>query len=268
MKTNKQNHVTNLLWTSGWDSTYRLLDLLVVQRQPVQPYYVIDRARKSHAMELRTMEKIREMVFQKFPYTQDLLLPLVVQELNELEPNELITGRYQRLTARGRLGSQYEWLARFAEQAGLSDLEMSIETRSPGFFSTYVSPYIREVPAGSSVNYCLADNPLDVDLSLFKYFLFPLRHLNKLDLKRLARKYGFLDIMNETWFCHSPKGMQPCGTCRPCYVALEEGMRGRMPLMSQLRCHLFYNVRLPLHRAMQLLKKTPEPKTALASWLL
>ena len=29
-----------LLWTGGWDSTYRLLDLLLVQKQHVQPYYV------------------------------------------------------------------------------------------------------------------------------------------------------------------------------------------------------------------------------------
>src|SRR5690606_13578695 len=32
----------NLLWTGGWDSTFRLLSLVVQQHRCVQPYYVLD----------------------------------------------------------------------------------------------------------------------------------------------------------------------------------------------------------------------------------
>ena len=31
-----------LLWTGGWDSTFRLLQLLLLYEKKVQPYYIID----------------------------------------------------------------------------------------------------------------------------------------------------------------------------------------------------------------------------------
>ena len=41
----------NLFWTGGWDSTYRLLYLLIVEKKYVQPYYIIDLTRKSEFIE-------------------------------------------------------------------------------------------------------------------------------------------------------------------------------------------------------------------------
>lgn len=241
----------NLLWTSGWDSTFRLLELLVVQQRPVQPYYVIDRTRKSFTVELQTMEKLKKMTFSKFPHARKLLLPTIVQELEDISPNKELTECYTRLAARKRLGAQYEWLARFAKQAGLTNLEMCLETRSPGFFTSYVGPYMVQTPDGPSFTFRLGESPQDPDVQHFKYFTFPITHLTKLDLQDLAQKHGFLDILNQTWFCHSPLGQKPCGTCRPCYTAVEEGMGRRVPLTSRLRCLYFYHFRLPLHRVLR-----------------
>jgi len=39
--------VVNLLWTGGWDSTFRLLQLILDTRATIQPVYVIDTARRS-----------------------------------------------------------------------------------------------------------------------------------------------------------------------------------------------------------------------------
>ena len=33
---------TPLLWTGGWDSTFRLLSLLLREQREVQPYYILD----------------------------------------------------------------------------------------------------------------------------------------------------------------------------------------------------------------------------------
>lgn len=32
----------HLLWTGGWDSTFRVLQLLLCSRDAVQPHYIID----------------------------------------------------------------------------------------------------------------------------------------------------------------------------------------------------------------------------------
>ena len=51
-----------LLWTGGWDSTFRLLTLLVLEQRRVQPYYVLDdeRRRRSVSAEREAMRRIRE----------------------------------------------------------------------------------------------------------------------------------------------------------------------------------------------------------------
>ena len=50
----------HLLWTGGWDSTFRLLQLLLQQRVPVVPHYLVDDTRPSAQTELRTMACIRD----------------------------------------------------------------------------------------------------------------------------------------------------------------------------------------------------------------
>src|SRR5688572_7249740 len=106
----------NLLWTSGWDSTFRLLELLLVHKRYIQPYYVIDRTRKSLEFELKAMEKIKSLVFKKDPQTKRLLQSTVFKELPEIKPNIIISEQYKRLAAIEHLGIQYEWLPRFAEE--------------------------------------------------------------------------------------------------------------------------------------------------------
>ena len=49
-------HCVNLLWTGGWDSTFRLLSLVLIKRKPVQPFYVIDVGRVSTIREIKTMQ--------------------------------------------------------------------------------------------------------------------------------------------------------------------------------------------------------------------
>ena len=48
-----------LFWTGGWDSTFQLLRLLLDQRAPVVPYYLLRDRRTSTTHELEAMERIR-----------------------------------------------------------------------------------------------------------------------------------------------------------------------------------------------------------------
>ena len=64
---------TSLLWTGGWDSTYRLLELLLVHGGTVQPYYLIDTHRRSLRLELRTMRRIKSLLFEQHREAWELL---------------------------------------------------------------------------------------------------------------------------------------------------------------------------------------------------
>ena len=46
-----------ILWTGGWDSTYRLVELSM-RNIHIVPVYILDKERKSKKIEIATMRKI------------------------------------------------------------------------------------------------------------------------------------------------------------------------------------------------------------------
>ena len=65
----------NLLWTGGWDSTFQLLQLLLIHRRRVTPLYLIDAERRSTGVELLTMKRIKDHLWNEYPHTRELLQP-------------------------------------------------------------------------------------------------------------------------------------------------------------------------------------------------
>lgn len=55
-------NIVTILWTGGWDSTFRLLCLAENEDISIQPVYVIDENRKSKEYELDAMNKILTMI--------------------------------------------------------------------------------------------------------------------------------------------------------------------------------------------------------------
>ena len=68
METNHKTSKINLLWTGGWDSTYRLLEILLIEKKVVQTYYLIDQTRLSHELEMKRMDEIRKLGFNVIRY--------------------------------------------------------------------------------------------------------------------------------------------------------------------------------------------------------
>lgn len=243
-----------LLWTAGWDSTFRLLSALLVHRKAVQPYYLTDPARPSTDAERRAMERIAAALAARFPDAAAHLRPPIISSVADLQPDAAITGPFERLRARSPLGGQYDWLARFAEQQGLTDLELAIhqDDRAAGFLGGAV---VGE-PNDGDPYYRLRDDPPDPDLRLFERFRFPLFDTTKLAMQRAARAHGFADLMELTWFCHSPtaKG-EPCGNCNPCRWTIDEGLGRRIPLPNRVQ-----------HYRRRITKQVKRPLRAIAKW--
>jgi len=65
-----------LLWTGGWDSTFRLLTLLLVERRVVQSYYIVDRPRHRPGVpaEQQAMARIRDLIARRDPDAASRLL--------------------------------------------------------------------------------------------------------------------------------------------------------------------------------------------------
>lgn len=242
------NEPVNLLWTGGWDSTFRLLYVLLVQKKTVQPYYVISSVRKSSEQEVQTMDKIKEGLFEKFPESKPLLLSTIFKKVTDIKADDAITQQYKRLAAAQHLGNQYDFLARFADEAGISNLELSIhkDDHAQKFLQAYV------VKDGDSFR--LQENPSYADLKLFQHFRFPILEYTKLDMERIAVKHEFVALMNETVFCHTPlKNGKPCGECNPCRYTIAEGLKRRVPLARRLRYDVIQTIKPPVKFALKLL---------------
>jgi hypothetical protein len=242
---------TRLLWTAGWDSTFRLLVALLVRRKPVQPYYLIDPDRPSTPDELRAMQRIAAAIEAKHPGARGLLRETLVSNVIDVRRDAEITGRFQRLRERSHLGGQYDWLARFATQRGLTDLELAVHQDDKA--AVFLQPFVVRADDDGDAFFRLRDAVPDPDLRLFQRFRFPIFDLTKRAMQQAAQQQGFADILELTWFCHQPTPQgDPCGNCNPCRYTIEEGLGRRIPLRNRLRFHrrrLFKQFKRPLRAA-------------------
>ena len=113
--------VVEILWTGGYDSTFRVVQL---SHYPIKikPYYLSDN-RKSESYELNAIEKITELLKRKDD-TKCQFLPLTIVSMSERIDGEHITQSYNKLLEKEFFGSQYDWLGRFAQEH--KGIELSI----------------------------------------------------------------------------------------------------------------------------------------------
>lgn len=231
--------IVNLLWTGGWDSTFRLLELLLIKRRVVRPFYIIDSLRGSMGVELERRDRIRRMLLERGGGVKDLLLPTTFRAKVEIKHNDELSGHYNIARAKLGLGTQHEWLAMCAEEHKLSNFEICNHKNDPA--ATILEPFVvRDVDVNGEAFYRVDEERADASVyHLFKYFKFPLFPMNKGEIESRAKDYGFMDLMEHTWFCHRPLGqppmnIRPCGTCNACIYTINTGGIKRLPLRSRI----------------------------------
>ena len=260
------NEVVRIFWTGGWDSTFRVLQVLLLEKRKVKPYYIIDPSRKSTDAEIKAMENIKDQLFLKHPHTKNLLLPTVIGNLSDIEASQEVTDAYQRILEQQELGSQYEFLANYCQQNGLDHLEISAEDGPAVILSKLLQHIVVQVNEGDYLNYELDVKHDGTDVyTLFKYFRYPILFITKLDMQEIVKKEGFEDLTELTWFCHNPQkqGMnyEPCGVCNPCIEVISAGMGRRIPLRSGIR--YYFRIR---SRVNKLSRKYPKFFAFVRQW--
>lgn len=214
---------SNVLWTSGWDSTYRVAELVLVQEKEVQPWYVVDSARRSTRVELNEIKRIRAALIKKDPAVEKRLRELRLIYKEDIPLEGTLSEGYKRLADRSHLGSQYDWLARLAKSENVRfELSIHCDDKAHGFLDGFTTA------DHDGVHFPV--DKLPSDLAIFHGFSFPLFDLSKLDMQAGAQENGFDDIMEMTWFCFFPLlDGRPCGFCNPCRYTREEGLSRRVP---------------------------------------
>ena len=225
----------NILWTGGLDSTYRVLELSQTE-VIIQPYYLAY-VNPSTQYEINAIKKITEELIKR-PETKCTLLPLIVVQASRIKANEEITTAWNKLHDLYQLGSQYDWIARFAHQNDLT-LELGIEK---DFQESTILRCLSNTGGYSILNeeVMVSDNGTKEAKLVFKNMRFPLPLFNMTKEDEIAqfKKWGAEDILNLTWFCYRPVNGKPCGLCDPCKTYIEVGLGCRIP-KNRLRLYYF-----------------------------
>ena len=105
--------IKEVFWTGGWDSTFRMVQL---SRQDlvIQPVYIGGDNRPSERIELATMNTISALLTQH-QGTKAKILPLKIVQKEDIPPNAEITEAFYEIRKSIPIGTQYEYLARYAK---------------------------------------------------------------------------------------------------------------------------------------------------------
>jgi hypothetical protein len=233
----------DLLWTGGWDSTFRLLSLLLSERRHVTPHYLIDAERPSTYAELHAMKRIGDRLLREHPAAEQLLEATRYYAVTDIAPDPEMTGAFEAILGRRFLGSQWSWIPRFSKEHGFTDLQLSVHRHDKthavleGMMTKASAPADAE---GSAGVYRVDPRFSSTDeYKLFGRFVFPLFDLSKPEMAALAGESGWRGIMEMTWFCHLPRrGMAPCGRCAPCRSAMAQGLGWRIPARNRVLSRL------------------------------
>ncbi|NLF71790.1 MAG: hypothetical protein GX575_22390 [Candidatus Anammoximicrobium sp.] len=221
-----QRTVIRVLWTGGFDSSNRMVQLS--RRQVcIQPYYLSGN-RRSKQRELNSIAAVARDI-QEHPDTVCTILPLITVRLEDIGPDREITAAHRRLRRATEIGSQYDCLARFAKT--VAGLELCLEKAESSKALNCILKYGALKLEHEVLNdpYCVIDKDRSSQdlIRVFGAFRFPVIDKTKLELVEGFRQLGFEQTMHKTWFCFTPVNGEPCGACNPCRSAIEEGMRFR-----------------------------------------
>jgi hypothetical protein len=123
----KKRVKVNILWTGGFDSTFRIVQLSMMEVD-IQPYYIFE-TRSSENQELNAISLIIKEI-EKHSKTKCNILPMIKLSVSDLDADESVSNAYKRLYSKHIIGIQYEWLSRFSRL--VPGIELCVEKSELG----------------------------------------------------------------------------------------------------------------------------------------
>lgn len=247
-----------LLYSGGWDGTFRLLQLCQYDID-IQPVYIIDEGRQSNPIERERISQIIQKARARFPAN---ILDIRFYERRWILENcadEAIEKAFEHLREHYAVGIQYLWFALLGKHLGHEKMESGVVHQYHGKVEEAIETEASFAELRDDVlpvRYCVRpkDGKEDPASIVFADLILPIIKLTKEDEERIARENGWMDIMELSWFCHKPIKGQPCGLCGPCDDAMNTGMQWRMPKAAQVR-YRFRKILIPLRKNVRKCKK-------------
>lgn len=182
------------------------------------------------------MQKIISLLRKK-PRTKAKIDDLTVVERGNIQVSESVRRARKALSkAVGLLGYQYEYLCGLASTVG--EIGVGLENAPKGSKDVGAVATIRRF--GGLIKkdgfYRLNTKKATPEVRLlFDHMFFPIVDTTETQMRENIKKWGYEDIADSTWFCHSPISGKPCGLCRPCEEKMASGMSALLPEIAKRR---------------------------------
>ena len=212
----------NLFWTGGYDSTFRLLQIVMVENKCVNPIYLnfnnldgYGYRRQNIKFELLTMKKIINELINLGYGSQ--IMPLKIIDSVTLSRDVIDSCRV--LYDNGYLKrpvSQYAHMI----QVSLDYNTIIEECAEKSDHSTSYNMLKNKL---NDDKLLIIDKVIDTPLYVIRNMRFPIIDLTKKDMMHISKKYNFDHILKWTKSCWWPdaKGI-PCRRCLMCRTRREE----------------------------------------------
>ena len=222
----KKEEINYLYWTGGYDSTFRLIEMLVDENKIVQPIYValvLDNdcqteesctklwLRRNRKEEYTAMESIVAKIKEKYPHLEERLLKTII--VDEHITDDTFNFNYEKLFysknlwPKKRKTHQYLFLSKYAyyHKKAIDIGVLGIHEKS------LLAKFLKKKLIKTDDNFIIKikNHPLT-------YLRFPLFGRSKEDLLEKAKVNGYDDILKLTWSCWFPKDGKPCEKCPMC----------------------------------------------------
>jgi hypothetical protein len=223
-----------LYWTGGFDSTFRLCEMLINEKKVVQPIYVsltLDNnceseetctktwVRRNRKQEKQAMQAIRKQIHAKYPGASKRLLPTLYidKDIDDHAFNQAFEVKFYKnnLWPGKRKKHQYLFLSKYAYYHKLYIDIGVLGIHHKKKLTAFLKQNLASITQGptSATNY-----QVSVPGHYLEYIRFPLFGRSKANLLAKARKYGYEPILKVTWSCWfpSPATGKACGKCPMC----------------------------------------------------
>lgn len=219
----KQHYI---FWTGGFDSTFSIIYFLLFSDIPIQPIYIKDPCvdgvknsdgicygRQNVDFEINSMNKIRNVIKNKYPDKCNKLLPTIYVNKVELTPEIIkLSEQNYKLGLSTRSSNQYSRIAQICENNNIKAIVSVIkEVDDP--WNRILYPNIVNLDTSDAVLGPYIIN----ELKLYQRMKFPLINKSKQDLYQISKCFNFNDILELTYSCWYPNfDGKPCGECNMC----------------------------------------------------
>lgn len=228
--------IYELLWTGGFDSTFRLCQL-AREECVVQPYYVVHPLRNSVGNEMEAHRRILSWLGGKGVKAE--IRPVKYVRFEDVPDNLSVSDAYARIRKTWDIGGQYEWLARFAVSRPGVELCHEGFVNRQGTLGKLIDTAVKREDALGRV--CVDTEKSDRDLSLvFGSYSFPVIGLNNVQMLGMLKEWGMDDVVGLVSFCDSGLG-ENCGVCVSCRGKFSTGIFDDLFTEKAKRRYRIYN---------------------------